>query len=533
MTIPLLAALARPAAFAHPVASVEVMETHISWVLLAGDYAYKIKKPVVLPFADFGTLTARRHYCDEELRLNRRLAPQIYLGVVPIAGNPDSPTMDGDGTVLEYAVKMRRFSQDDLFDQLLAHGALRVELLDNLARRIAAFHACVPATMDEAFGTPEKVLQPALDNFSEMAPYAGAGRRARLDALEAWTRDAFERLKPVFAARHRGGRVRECHGDLHLRNIVLLDGEPVPFDCIEFSAELRWIDVMSEVAFLVMDLLDRARPDLAYRFLDSYLAEAGDYAGVAVLVFYIVYRALVRAKIHDLRGRQASTDPVEAQRLQAAADHYLKLADEVAHGDKPALILMHGFSGAGKSRVAASLAGAIGAIRLRSDVERKRLFGLGAAARSHSPVNAGIYGRTASTRTYAHLAELAATTLASGHPVVVDAAFLARGQRKPMRELALRLRVPFLIVDCAADIDVLRQRVIARAARGDDASEATIEVLEHQLATYEPLTAVEQQHLVHCNTEGHEADTVAACVARVVQRLAASPSTATRHVEGG
>ncbi|TAL95137.1 MAG: hypothetical protein EPN69_02530 [Rhodanobacter sp.] len=516
---PLITALTNPDAYRHPAPGVEIIETHISWVLLAGDYAYKIKKPVVLPFVDFGTLAARHRYCEDEVRLNCRLAPHVYLGVVPITGSVKTPIVDGRGTVLEYAVKMRRFEQDALFDHMLARGALNPELIDGLAERIAAFHAKAPATTSPDFGTPDKVLQPALDNFSEMLPHADSARRARLDALADWTRQTFARLEPVFAARHRDGWVRECHGDLHLRNIALIDGCPVPFDCIEFSTEFRWIDVINEAAFLVMDLMDRGRSDLGYRFLDGYLAASGDYAGVSVLRFYLVYRALVRAKIHDLRAHQANADPHEVARLQAAADHYLTLAHDIARAEKPALILMHGFSGAGKSRVAAALTEAHGAIRLRSDVERKRLFGLDASARSHSDLNAGIYNRESGTKTYARLAELAQTILTAGYPAIVDAAFLARWQREPMRELADRLGAPLRIVDCTADSDTLRERVSARAARGDDASEATLEVLERQMTSHEPFTTAEQAQVVRCAMEGAEAGSVAACVENVVSHL--------------
>lgn len=519
MSTRLITALADPAAYDHPVTDIEVLETHISFVLLAGDYAYKIKKPVVLPFADFGSLAARRHYCFEELRLNRRFAPQLYLDVVPITGSIESPHVEGEGTALEYAVKMRRFAQDALFDHLLAQGALRPEHIDRLAKRIAAFHAKAPATTDAAFGTPGEVLQPALENFADMAPHADAQRREVLGGLQAWTRQAFATLEPVVAARHRDGRVRECHGDLHLRNIVLIEGEPVPFDCIEFSEALRWIDVINESAFLVMDLMDRGRPDLGYRFLDRYLAKTGDFDGIAVLRFYLVYRALVRAKVHDLRARQAREDRHEAERLQSAADHYLSLAGDIAHGAKPVLLLMHGFSGAGKSRVAAALVEALGAIRVRSDVERKRLFGLDPVARSQSGVDTGIYDREAGAKTYARLADCARTILAAGYPAVLDAAFLARRQREPMFELAEQLRVPIRIVDCSADADVLRGRVRARAARGGDPSEATVEVLEHQFAAHEALTATEREHIVRCVMEGAEADCVAACVDRVRRSL--------------
>lgn len=517
----LITALSDPEAWPHAIDHVEVIETHISWVLLAGDYAYKIKKPVVLPFLDFGTLAARHRHCRDELRLNRRFAPQVYLDVVPITGSSESPRVDGEGTPIEYAVKMRRFEQGALFNRLLEDGVLEPALIDRLAERIAVFHVQTPAITDAGFGTPNKVLQPVLDNFSEMLPHADSRRCAALQTLETWTRSAFARLEAFFAARHRDGYVRECHGDLHLRNVVLIDGQPVPFDCIEFSAELRCIDVISEAAFLVMDLLDRDRPDLGYRFLDRYLAETGDYPGITGLRFYLVYRALVRAKVHDLRSRQAADDPHESLRLRSAADHYVTLATDISQSATPALILMHGFSGAGKSRVAAALVEALGGIRVRSDIERKRLFGLGAGARTGSGVDAGIYSRRAGAQTYERLAELAGKILEAGYPVILDAAFLTRVQREPMYELANTLGNPVRIVDCTADATTLRERVAARAAQGGDASEATLEVLEHQMALHEPLSSTEQARTVLCDMCGSEATRVAACVVDVERSLSA------------
>lgn len=524
---PLIAGLMDPRAYDHPVDRVELIETHISWVLLAGDYAYKIKKPVALSFVDFSSLAARRHFCEEELRLNRRLAPRLYLDVVPVTGSAGSPRMGGQGAALEYAVRMRRFGQDALFDRLLACNALRAEWIDRLASQIASFHSDASAAAHPGLGAPAQVLQAALDNFTDMLPHASPARRAALERLQAWTQRGFERLGDALAARQRDGWIRECHGDLHLRNIALIDGAPVPFDCIEFSPELRWIDVISEAAFLAMDLADRGRADLGWRFLDHYLAATGDYAGVRVLRFYLVYRALVRAKVHDLRARQLPDRAQEGARLQAAADHYLRLADELAHDASPALVLMHGFSGAGKSRVAAALAPVLGAIRIRSDVERKRLFGLAALDSSHSPVNAGIYAASTSERTYARMADLAGIVLSAGYPVILDAAFLAHPQRKRMYRLAAESDVQLRVVDCSVPADTLRERVAARAAEGADASEATLAVLAGQLASHDALVEAERKHLIACDLQGPESTSVAACVAQVLGTLDRQPRRAT------
>ncbi len=283
---PLIAALRAPQCYPHAVADVELIETHISWVLLAGAFAYKIKKPVALGFLDFSTLEARRHFCEEELRLNRRTAADIYLGILPISGRVDAPVLGGDGPPIEYALQMRRFEQSALFEVIARSGGLTAELIDSLAAMVAAFHARLPAATAGEHGTPANVCAPALQNFDQLAesPWPPA-IAARLAALRGWTAGEAQRRDAVFRQRKAAGQIRECHGDLHLGNLALIDGHPVAFDCLEFNAELRWIDVISEAAFVMMDLFDRGCDALAWRFLDAYLAQSGDYAGIAVLRF--------------------------------------------------------------------------------------------------------------------------------------------------------------------------------------------------------------------------------------------------------
>lgn len=520
---PLIEALSQPKLYPHAVEQVKVIETHISWILLAGDYAYKVKKDVTLPFADFSTLEARRYYCEQELELNRRLAPELYLDVATITGSATYPELDGEGEVIEYAVRMLRFEQDEIFHQLLASGELTPELMRQLASRIAEFHAELPpAAGDSGYGTPEAVLEPALANFREMAQQRAPTRAAELEELRQWTESEGKKLHPLFAQRHRDGFIRECHGDLHLGNIARVEGRPVAFDCLEFSAELRWIDVINEVAFVVMDCIDRGRSDLGYHFLDAYLQVRGDFDGVALLRFYMVYRAMVRAKVQGLQAGQADDEgaPDRAEQLRAAADEYVTLAQRLIHGDQPVLILMHGFSASGKSRVAAELLARLGAVRVRSDVERKRLFELDSTDDSGSGLDSGIYQPDASERTYDHLAGTAEAILRAGHPVVVDAAFLKQWQRARLEDVAQRRGVALRIVDCAAETATLRERVQARRERGGDPSEATTDVLEHQLSTHEPITDTEAQALVRCDMNGaDEAASLRQCVARVTRSL--------------
>lgn len=498
-----MTALRDPARFPHPVDAIEVVETHISVVVLAGALAYKFKKAVDLGFLDFRRLSSRKHFCEEELRLNRRTAPALYLDVLPVCGTPDTPVLGGSGSVIEYTLRMRRFPQEHLFDRMAREGTLTASHVDRLADVIAGFHGRIERTgADGDFGRPEDVLARALDNVDCLDSSAtDEAPRARLNALRAWTVAEYERCAPLLASRRSDGFVRECHGDLHLGNIALVDGAPMPFDCVEFDASLRWTDVVDEVAFLVMDLLAHALPALAWRFLDGYLQVTGDYPGVALLRFCLVYRAMVRAKIAWIRARQSAGSGQAQAGAMADVERCLEVATECSRDHRPAIIVMHGLSGSGKSTVARALVETLGAVRVRSDVERKRLGGLGPGARSASALDDGLYAPAASATTYQRLASLTAPMLAAGWPVVVDATFLRRADRDAFRALARFEGVPFVIATCEASPATLRGRVAARERSGHDASEAGVDVLEHQFATIEPLGADERSAAVIVATD--------------------------------
>ena len=490
---PLIEALLDPARYDHPVERVELEETHISWVLLAGAYAYKIKKPLDLGFLDFSTLERRRYYCAEELRLNRRLAPGLYLAVVPIAGAPHMPVLDGTGAPIEYAVKMRRFPRETRLDQVLARGGLEPGHIDLLARELAEFHARVAVAGPESpFGAPEAVYAPMRENFEQIRRRGGdAEDLGRLAQLEAWTARRYVELADPLRARKRAGFIRECHGDAHLANMVLLGGDVVLFDCIEFSENLRWIDVLSELAFTVMDLDDRGRPELARRLLNAYLEHTGDYEGLSVFRFCQVYRALVRAKVACIRLAQPDLGPGERAAVRRDYRNYAALAESYTRPAPALLLITHGVSGTGKSTLTQALIEALDAVRVRSDVERKRLHGVERAAAGGSALDAGLYTPQASRRTYERLAQLARALLRAGHSAVVDATFIKREQRELLRAVATEARAPFVLLDIRASTAVLRERVGARARFGRDVSEANLAVLEHQLATAEPLAAAE------------------------------------------
>ena len=469
---------------------VEHLETHISHIFLVGDSAYKLKKPLDLGFLDFSTLERRRFYCAEEVRLNRRLAPALYLGVLPVTGTPERPRIGGDGPALEYAVHMRRFAQD----ALLTRCALTPELIDRIAERVAAFHAQAPqADRGRPFGTPRAVLEPMLDNLRQVREQVLDHPEARrLDRLTAWTMARWRALTPAIERRRADGRVRECHGDLHRGNIALVDGEPLLFDAIEFNPGLRWIDTASELAFLIMDLEEAGEPGLARRLLNRYLELGGDFGALAVLDLYKVYRAMVRAKVLAIRLHQAGLDGAEATADRQACAGYLALAESYTRARRPRLLIACGLSGSGKSQLAADLREVLPLIHVRSDVERKRLFGLCPEARSRSDQGAGIYSTQATEWTHRRLHDLAAAILDCGYDVLVDATFLTRGRRAAFHDLANRRGAGFAVLALVAPLEVLRQRVADRLAAGDDASEASLAVLDRQRSTCEHLSLAER-----------------------------------------
>jgi hypothetical protein len=478
---------------------VRLVETHVSWVLLCGALAYKLKKPLRLGFLDFTSVQARRHACEEEVRLNRRLAPNLYIDVVTVRGTPPEPRWHGSGPVIDHAVRMRRFPDGALFTERLAAGGLTGAHVDRLARRIAAFHEAAPvAEADGPYGRPPDIEAAARQVLEALALHESDGA---LIPLSRWLDEEARRLAPVWEARRERGRVREVHGDLHLANAVVVDGDVLAFDCIEFDPALRWIDVASDAAFVVMDFLARGRRDFAFRFLDGWLERTGDHAGLPVLRHYAVYRALVRALVARLRGAPVPGEP-----------DYPALARRLAGPGDARLMITHGVSGSGKSFVAQRVLEQAGAVRLRSDVERKRLFGLGPLQRSATLVPGGIYTEDATRRTFATLHERARLALQSGYPTLVDAAFLRARERDSFRALAAELHVPFAILYCHARPEALRHRVEQRQRQGRDASEADVAVLEHQLETHEPLGEAERREAIVVDT-GQPLD-VAGIVAR-------------------
>ncbi len=489
----LIDALLRPECYPHPVQTpIRLRQTHISWVLLTGSYAYKIKKPVNFGFLDFTTLAKRHFYCREELRLNRRLAAPIYLEVVPISGTVERPEVGGSGTPIEYAVKMRQFDERELLSERADRGVLTPQEIDRLADRIAHFHQEIPAVDPlDPYGRPEVVREHVRQNFAQINGHLyGEEVRERLERLKAWSEREGERLAPVMLSRREGGFVRECHGDLHLGNTVLWQGEPLPFDAIEFNPALRWIDLLSEVALTTMDLSAHRYRPFGFRFLNRYLWTTGDYESLTLLPYYLTYRAMVRAKIAHL------TDPADLEGFL----RYFRWAEQFSRRRRPFLILVSGVTGSGKSTLAIQLSGELEAIHLRSDVERKRLAGLHWSEPSRSGLGDGLYRPEMTTKTYGRLLRLAEKILQGGIGVVVDATFLRKHLRASFTAMARRLKVPLVILTVRAAPEILKARVEERLKLAEDASEATPEVLAAQLKAYEPPVAEEADRIFEVDT---------------------------------
>jgi uncharacterized protein len=517
-----LAGLLSPLAYPHPVDRVEIIETHISWVLLAGDFAYKIKRPVCYPFIDLRSPERRRFLCEEELRLNCRFAPELYLEVLPIVRVEGEARVGGEGPVLEHAVRMRRFDRTEELDRLLDTRRVGPAELEAFGRSLAAIHARLPVAPEAApWGRPTEVHSLMLRNFEECAQASTAfGRTEEVLALRGALEGRLAAAASWLAARRAAGHIRECHGDLHSRNVVRMGSRLIAFDCLEFDPALRWIDVADEIALLSSDLIARDRPVCAHAFRGGYLAEGGDYQACRVLKLYQAHRALVRAKVAAL---SASGKGDETERDTLCEEHEALLncarTSLEAQRDRPVLLLMCGLSASGKTWLARLLAPRLDAVHLRSDVERKRRTGLGALTPSHSGLATGLYTPEARDAAYEDLARAAEDALAGGYTAIVDAAFLERAQRRRFAALAHRLGVPLHLVCCEAPPPLLKARITARRRGGRDPSEADESVLQWQMAHREAVIADEGIDTI--GVESADADALERILARVRDRSAA------------
>ncbi len=472
---------------------IRLIQTHISHVLLTGDYAYKVKKPVNLGFVDFSTPQLRRHFCHEELRLNRRGAPDVYLDVVEIHQNKTDFSLD-TGTVIDFAVKMHQLPEDGMFIRMIENGALDLGLVDELARRIADYHAQAPAVPpDSDFGRPEQIRRVMEDNYEQTRRFIGGPQtREQFDQTRAFTESWFHRSAELFQTRRINGFVRECHGDLHLANICIWNGQIVLFDCIEFNESFRCIDVIQDAAFTAMDLQANSHADLSTQFINQYVERTGDWEALALLPLYLCRHAYVRGKINALLAAEPVEEPVRQSALQAAS-RYFRLASTYAQPQQGQLILVMGVSGSGKSTLASQLARQTGAFHVRSDAVRKHLAGI---PLDH-PAPDSAYDAATTALTYQRLTDLGISLASRGSSVILDATYLRHSQRHSVMKASESAGVPLHIVLCTAPPDVLHQRL---ASRTGDVSDAGPDLLASQLRNLEDFDESERSRLVRIDT---------------------------------
>ena len=503
-------ALMNPSAYPHPVRGVRHLQTHISHVFLTGPFAYKIKKPLDLNFLDYSTLEKRRTYCIRELELNRRLAPEIYLGVVPIIRDGADFRMglenekEGKGEIVEYAVKMAEFDQAGLLDAMAGRGELTREHILQLAGQVAQFH--LSAERADTFGSPEGVGGYVLGNFDQTEKYRGiAIPHERFVKLKTYSERLLTERPELFQRRIQRGAIRVCHGDLHLQNICLHRDRLVIFDCIEFNDSLNHIDAISEVAFLLMDLHHRGFPGLANRFLNAYLEGTQDYEGLSVLDFYLAYRAYVRGKVACLLLDEPEVSEGEKGTARERASAYFELAERYLVPGHPRLILTAGVSGSGKSTVAADLAEGMGGIIIRSDAVRKSLSGIrpweAESHREDTEYREGMYAPGMTEKTYAGMLERAGSVVESGRCAILDATFSRKRHRQEARVWAGERGIPFGLVHCTAQASVLEERLARRTAAGTDLSDAGVEIMRRQMKDFEPFDDSESRLAVRVRTD--------------------------------
>ncbi|MGK7892910.1 MAG: AAA family ATPase [Xenococcus sp. (in: cyanobacteria)] len=484
----LIKLMMQPEFYPHAVTEpIQLIQTHISYVLLTGDYVYKVKKPVNLGFLNFSTLIARHHFCQEELRLNRLLAPEIYLEVLPITQQKQNFILGGDGEPQEYTLKMRQFSQDALLSKMLKQGKLNPELMEQLGRIVAKVHLQA-ATNDyiRSFGDVSQIKYYFAENYQQSQKYIGSLQTQLQYEETKQFSDRFLSLQtPLLKQRQENNWIRECHGDLHLDNICLWHNKIQLFDRIEFNEPFRFVDVMYDVAFLVMDLEAAAEPELANVFLNTYIERTGDWSGLALLPLYLSRQAYVRAKVNSWLWDNPTLTEENKRRAGEKASNYYHLAWEYSRSRQGKLIMMSGLSGSGKTTVARRLARSLRAIHLRSDAVRKHLSGT-PLDESGTP---NIYTTEMTQKTYDRLLELGINLASRGFTVILDAKYDRRSFRNLVITQAQNNQIPLEIFFCTAPDQVLRDRILARTG---DISDATVDLLESQKKAFEAFTEEEE-----------------------------------------
>jgi uncharacterized protein len=503
-TLPLLIQhMLEPEFYPHAVQTpIQLLQTHISYVLLTGEFVYKVKKPVNFGFLDFSTLAKRKQFCHEELRLNQRGAAELYLEVVPVTLDNEVWVLNGAGEPVEFLVKMRQFPQEALLSAMDDCGALTEQHVIDLAKTLDEFHRTAP-TNDYilSFGEVVKVQQALDENYAQTVKYIGVAQtQLQFNETKAYTDKLFAEQEALFKDRIQKKMIRECHGDLHLRNICYWHNKILLFDCIEFNEAFRFVDVMYDVAFCVMDLDARDRFIFSNLFLNTYLEETGDWEGLQVLPLYLSRQAYVRAKVTSFLLDDPGIPESGKQESQDTASRYYRLAWQYTQPKWGKLLIMSGLSGSGKSTTARQIARATGAIHIRSDAVRKHLAGLSIHQRGDAggEYGSGVYTPEMTQKTYDRLLELGVLLTTQGFTIILDAKYDRQTLRQAVIEAAKHANLPLQIVQCKAPESVLRDRLHQRTG---DIADATANLLDAQIKANEPLTESEQTIAIVLQTD--------------------------------
>jgi len=484
----LIKSLLKAAAYPEHTQSVRLIETHVSFIFLTDDFVYKVKKPVDFGFLNFTTLDRRRFYCEEEVRLNRRLCPEIYLGVVELRATPEGGAFGGSGAVIDYAVKMKRLPDDRMLGRLLERNAVEPAQMERIARVIAEFHGrAARGPQIDAMGSAGAIRSNWEENFRQAAPFEGATvSGSDLALIREWVERFLEEHEDLLRARVEGGFIRECDGDLHLDNICLTDGICI-FDCIEFNERFRFIDTAADIAFLLMDLEYAGHAELCAPFLETYRKATADRGLSGLLDFYKAYRAFVRGKVKSFRLKETGLSREELLAAQATARRYFRLARGYCLRDRlaPTLIITCGLMGSGKSALARELAFELGLTLERSDLVRKELAGRPPTGREAEGYQQGIYRAESTEATYQALLQRAGAALAAGRSVIVDATFRLASHRDAFRAVAERLGAPFFVLETRCDQGVIRERLEGRRLEPGEVSDGRWDLFPSQLAEFE------------------------------------------------
>jgi uncharacterized protein len=498
----LVESLLRPEAYPGQVADVELVETYISYLFLTGRHVYKVKKPVDYEFLDFTTLEKRRYYCHQEVELNRQLSPEVYLGVVEIREQGGKYTIDGPGQTAEYAVKMLQLASERAMNSLLREGRVSKQDICRLAARIVDFHSRAETSPEITYlGGLKAVRQNVEENFSQTEKFAGICLSSdAYDDLVAYSRAFLKVKEELFQQRASEGRIRDCHGDLHTAQIFLENGTSI-IDCIEFNDRFRCSDVAEDIAFLAMDLDYHHRPDLSQFFIETYVQESGDSGVLDLLDFFKSYRAYVRGKVTSFRLDDSTLSAGEKGEVVASAQGYFQLARSYHQVfPRPAMILVVGLTGTGKSTVAQELARRWGLSYLSSDITRKALAGIAPDERRYESFGEGIYSPEFSRRTYDAMSQQAEQCLQSGRSVVLDGTFRNAAQRSDAIETARRVEADGWIIECSLPEEEARHRLERRSQEGTSASDARWELFHQLQQEWEPVAEVPGNRYLRLDT---------------------------------